>query len=107
MSAGHTPGPWHTFASGWAKERGQVEINADDGLTVAYAVTFVPSYRATSEANARLLAAAPEMLEALEAWQTYDSRDDSGPNAGVQMMLDYDRALTLTRAAIAKARGEA
>ena len=47
-----------------------------------------------------------DMLEALRAWDEYDTRPDDGPNAGIQMMNDYDRALRMTRAAIARATGE-
>jgi len=57
-----------------------------------------------AEANARLIAASPEMLEALKAVVAYDgggvhSADD------VQQMLQYGEALKLVRAAIAKAEG--
>jgi hypothetical protein len=48
-----------------------------------------------------------ELLEALEAWVTYSDRDDDGHDTGEQMMLDYATALSLTRAAIARARGGA
>ncbi|MEH3121139.1 MAG: hypothetical protein PGN16_04030 [Sphingomonas phyllosphaerae] len=58
-------------------------------------------------ANARLIAAAPDLLEAVAAFIAYDEGDDDAPDAGVRMMIDYDHALTLARAAIAKARGEA
>ena len=63
-------------------------------------------------ANMRRIARVPDMeaalieaVEALQAWDQYDTRPDDGPNAGIQMMQDYDRALRLTRAAIARATG--
>ena len=63
MSA-HTPGPW-SFARvlyGRGKRRC---IEAPNGGTVAWATT--QSVQATqAEANARLIAAAPDLLEALE-----------------------------------------
>lgn len=45
--------------------------------------------------------AADDMLAALEAWLAYDSGEDTG----IAMMIAYDKALTLTKAAIAKAKG--
>lgn len=54
----HTAGPWHVFKD---------EINDGDGLTVARVVRFVPLYREQSDANARLIAAAPDLLEACKA----------------------------------------
>jgi hypothetical protein len=103
--ASHTPGPW--FVGPSLEPDGNCLAAPVMGLDAFVAhVLFDDEGDSEATANARLIAAAPDMLEALEAWHLYDSRDDSGPNAGVQMMLDYDRALTLTRAAIAKARGQ-
>lgn len=51
--AQHTPGPWHINRDG-----NDVENVNDAGVCAMYADE-------TSEANARLIAAAPEMLEAL------------------------------------------
>lgn len=45
------------------------------------------------------------LLEACQALIQYDERDDEGANAGIQMMIDYDHALTLARAAIHSATG--
>lgn len=56
MTGKHTPGPWHLFRN---------EVNNSDGLTVANIVQFVPAYRDVSNANACLIAAAPELLDAL------------------------------------------
>ena len=67
MRAQHTPGPWHSFRSAQAAERHRIEVNAEDGMTVAEVVQFFPAYREQSEANLALIAAAPELLEALEA----------------------------------------
>lgn len=48
-----------------------------------------------------LTKAAPDMLEALEAFLHYDSNDDV---SDVTMMLDYADALEKAKAAVAKAR---
>ncbi len=55
----HTPGPWHVAKGGLGRE-----IRADDGPFIAsvYDHTFTYGER---NANACLIAAAPELLEAL------------------------------------------
>lgn len=58
-----------------------------------------PSVRNESEANARLMAAAPELLEAL---QTLDNAINE-PALGIDIIAASNQA----RAAIAKATGEA
>lgn len=86
MSGSHTPGPWHVYRD---------EINDEDGLTVAHAVRFVPPYRAQSDANARLLAAAPDLLEALCLAHDYLAANGWEGDARMEPIL----------AAIAKAEG--
>lgn len=54
----HTPGPWHTGG------RGDRIIYAADGYAVASATVFHNQHDGQLEANARLIAAAPELLEA-------------------------------------------
>ncbi|MFZ3193818.1 MAG: hypothetical protein WA154_11520 [Moraxellaceae bacterium] len=65
-AAAFTPGPWHLFRSSYAAARGAVEVNDPSGLTVAYTVNFVVEFSPKSDANARLIAAAPELLAALQ-----------------------------------------
>lgn len=88
----HTPGPWHVGVerkqcvySGVAEVAGTKFIADlsnpfDDGDTI--------------QANARLIAAAPDLLEACKAIST-----DPG-----DMASGHEQALKLVRAAIAKAR---
>jgi hypothetical protein len=52
------------------------------------------------EAAARLIAAAPDLLAACEAFVNYDSSVD---HDGIDMMLAYETANLLIRAAIARA----
>ena len=75
----HTPGPW--IISGWA-------IRMSDGHRLA-SFDMMPD-----KDDARLIAAAPELLEALE---TFVSEADDPP--------DRQRAYKLAKAAIAKAKG--
>lgn len=86
----HTPKPWiarEVNGAGWPGQRGfAIDFNEDQEQVVDFVY---------EEADAHLIAAAPDMLEALEAALTIltDSVGD----------FDYDKAI----AAIAKAKGEA
>jgi len=98
MSA-HTPGPWrdiggcgHVFA----------EVDWDDQsvdrVIVMSQLASVDTSRKTWEANARLIAAAPELLEALK--EIIAAADGDGWN-------QLDASFATARAAIAKAEGGA
>jgi hypothetical protein len=86
-TAMHTPGPW--FCSGGS---------FDDADGIAY--TIHADGMVISRANARLIAAAPDLLAACEAFVNYDSSVD---HDGIDMMLAYETANLLIRAAIARA----
>ncbi len=89
----HTPGPW--VATGFEG----IVVNASDGLTLALA-PGQPGNLPQMKANAALIAAAPDMLAALEAIMGESSRDDD----------DHDVIATIQgicRAIIAKAKGGA
>ena len=83
----HTPGPWKV----------QRSVDVVDSTREHVVVHWMPweELDTTRQANARLIAAAPDMLEALEGVVTALTRDDYRVSCG--------RAET----AIAKARGEA
>lgn len=91
MSNGHTPGPWsfRGCEGGWA-----IDFNEDQEQVVDYVY---------EEADARLIAAAPELLEALEdIANDYAERfdmDSQSTNPGMKVVVEN------ARAAIAKARG--
>jgi len=60
----HTPGPWHT--------QGRYIVPADDGPSIGSAVALKapslkkqPDFDAVAQVNARLMAAAPDMLHLL------------------------------------------
>ena len=98
----HTPGPWYATFDDY---RWVIDCQGEFGPKKALAVTagFYPKH----EANARLIAAAPELLEAAQmviAW--YKAEDDHSKAdfyERMQMCRDSESAL---RAAIAKATGE-
>ena len=90
-----TPGPW--FATGTMTK--YVEARIDGGLVQEIAAVGPTAadngYGAQQEANARLIAAAPELLEALEKLVLF-----SIPKPSNAVALNYAHQV------IAKARGE-
>lgn len=100
----HTPGPW-------TAEKGQTnapeithgvwgdvyEGKDGDGFSIATVWADVEELQAVAEANARLIAAAPDLLEALDALLGCGRKDLSNPK--------YDGYFEAARAAIAKAEG--
>ena len=103
MSGKWTPGPWHCHRNSvfWefgSDERGQL----GDVCASAFSVEGWAPVNAEEvmEANARLIAAAPELAEALEAMVERFGHD-------IFTMPAEDRELlTRARAALAKAKGE-
>ena len=84
----HTPGPWKYKP---LSEDTWFIFNRKDVITAC-----------GDENNARLIAAAPEMLEALKALVAYQA-DNETEYLGMQQIIAYQRA----KAAIAKAEGRA
>ncbi len=81
----HTPGPWHMGAG-----NGEGSIFADNGRTrleiggtTLYSIAQITRgwNEAEDEANARLIAAAPEMLEALQSLTHPMASDEDLQNA--------------------------
>ncbi len=92
MSA-HTPGPWYpAYAIGVG---GTTPISDERNNQIASVDVLAWDDRYSSTANARLIAAAPDLLEALR-----EIAEERGPNE-----LTRDGIVTLARAAIAKATG--
>ena len=103
----HTPGPWWTDGEYIEEECGCAIIaartdcgplpgNPTRGM-VAFASQLLPEKGGECAANARLIAAAPELMEALRGLVEAMSLD--GDPAFAHLVLD-------ARAAIAKAMGE-
>jgi hypothetical protein len=120
MTTKHTPGPWYVFHSA---HRGRFD---DDGPG-AFSIGDAPIARSANilcsryewperaeemKANARLIAAAPELLEAL---QWYESKAKQMVRAAIhqdiKLMLELMKEIAVeygaqARAAIAKATGK-
>ncbi len=96
MSAKHTPGPWKFSAESIDPEWSVV-------TTAGGSVIANVNDRHDQLANARLIAAAPDMLEALS--KLMDLNDNSGPFGGEILEDRITRAWDAARAAIAKAEG--
>lgn len=94
MSA-HTPGPWHDVGFGWISAGDDVE--PERGSTIARYDWETPS----GIANARLIAAAPDLLEAL-----HQSEAELQSLRTPSVADGIDHTLRIIRAAIAKATGE-
>lgn len=91
----HTPGPWHVSEEwdGTSIKAGQFHVTH----TIQWCGWHPEEEdKAVTQANARLIAAAPELLEALV---------DLERTAGLPAMMD-DPVRVKARAAIAKATGE-
>lgn len=82
----HTKGPWDVT---WPTKEGRRWILGADGKRIAQLSEFRQKHKPPQAANAHLIAAAPELLEALE----------------FMLASDCDKAITMAKAAIAKARG--
>lgn len=103
MSAKHKPGPWKAVNHSWC----ETSILAPD---FDHAICCLDINHATEEsqeadeaqmaAHAALIAAAPELLEAVDALIKYDESD---PDDGIELMRLYAEAVKTARAARAKA----
>lgn len=102
-----TPGPWAAEkAETWQK---RIRVNAHDGLDEVAGVYSDDIDFDEAKANARLIAAAPELLEALQAadrilWMAEKYAEGGG--SGGPEQRDYDEAAPLIKAALAKAEGK-
>jgi hypothetical protein len=98
----HTPGPWQIrdtrSQAGHSLKIIERAVPAKDGINTLIAFALLPDRCPSAfawQANANLIAAAPELLEALEEFV------ECGPNAGHNQDL-----VVQVKKAIAKARGE-
>jgi hypothetical protein len=103
----HTPGPWKIF-DGWGSSRFSpviVDSIPDvDGKCVANCICHVASSNDVAEANAHLIAAAPDLLEACEAaLECMPSLEVRNWPPGFELKKS---AIKKCREAIRKAKGE-
>lgn len=108
----YTPGPWFTYFDPFtfASPKGGWQIKADDSIKTPVCVVAEPiggikgddGFSPRQKANARLIAAAPEMLEALESL-LFMMGETQHPSHGAQ---NIEVAITVARETIKKAKGE-
>src|SRR5688572_28329605 len=105
MTQKHTPGPW-----GYGMKDGNyVIMTADEGRlfrTVATVRDFPASSSKTEEANARLIAAAPDLLKRIEATQNFLAVLLTASYIPVEAADLIIELRNENKAAIAKATGE-
>ena len=98
----HTPGPWATHKTegngGNIPDRLEI-VGPEEGRKRSLIASIYGFKLSEGQANAQLIAAAPELYEALEAAYMVLKPQKS-------RFKDYVDAVTLARAALAKARGE-
>lgn len=108
----HTPGPWRFNK----RDEMDVAIWGSDGFTICGDVYVIADVSfpekndayGHEEANARLIAAAPDLLEALEAAIEHGLVPKSSASEGGAMRhVSQVKCADQIRAAIAKAKGEA
>ncbi len=104
-SAKHTPGPWQYLEgeNDLPVIRAQKSRDKGYGVTVA-SVAVSPFPAAERKANARLIAAAPELLEAAQSLIAYLDREAQGEQSAQD--IARQSLADLLRAAIAKATGQ-
>lgn len=99
MSA-HTPGPWSYWSGYNAYDKIEAQVTAEGGdIVIASYNHLIPE----GEANARLIAAAPDLLEVLDLVQDCLMKCLTG---GEVSALAAGKALAQSALIIAKARGE-
>jgi len=105
----HTPGPWKVLNARKEDWLGRPleywTVTADDGdKWLCASPEWDPEHEAESEANARLIAAAPELLEAIVLALPYVTDAEGFPEQFKPGVVA--RHVAQIRAAIAKATGE-
>lgn len=105
MGAKHTTGPWTVTGSGGRWEQ-RLSIRADNWGCVAHIGVDrgLPHWDEPQRANARLIAAAPQLLEALQTTAA-NLRSWKAANGGG--IKTFDSWLEVVEEAIAKAEGGA
>lgn len=103
----HTPGPWRISEvdplAGWSGNP-CISITVDANGDGEWSSTVVKEMEAKHRANAYLIAAAPQLLEALESLEDAICSD---PDHEEGLPLHYRGKVEAARMVIAKARGAA
>jgi len=112
MSAVYTSGPW--FRSEYRPDPIRQPIMAKTpGGACGVADVYLPPYPQRGEGNADLIAAAPDLYEALEAFMALDPNFRNTPMRQLESIINrrdeserMARTVLHARRALAKARGE-
>lgn len=121
MTTEHTPGPWHYRPAehdDWGIVRASNEVGRFYGAFICQAKdpdakdeTTLSVHRAAGtdpwEANARLIAAAPELLEALTEMVIAMRRYEGDVDGGADVPPKHREMMSRANTAIAKAKGAA
>jgi hypothetical protein len=103
----HTPGPWKIIAIDGCVSVYQKRI-PDERIKMSYSYDVVPwiAEDIKNPADARLIAAAPELLEALEEIRNIEKSARNMEDDEIAPLLALERIRIKTRDAIAKATDE-
>lgn len=108
MSAGFTPGPWGYEPKVLGAKQWFFIVGNREGNNAEVDIGDVRGGIPTAEANARLIAAAPGLYDALEiATSTIDIIVETLADHGVGYSENATAVAAMGRAILAKARGEA
>ena len=99
--AKHTPGPWR--ASLWKERQGDTPCVMAHGTPIAILHNCMITTDEERKANARLIAAAPELLEALEKITHEEPLGTTKQVPEVTLWRTIDSIKQIARTAIAKA----
>jgi hypothetical protein len=100
----HTPGPWLTTES--TEHWGRVNVTVQAAFTANEIATAWQGTTDVNRANARLIAAAPDLLEVLKAFSDYVRDEQMATDGAVTYPTTaINHWAFLARAAIAKATG--
>jgi hypothetical protein len=101
MTTKHTAGPWKAYRTDESNKRLPLTVGMDEGNEAKI-------FGDNTEANARLIAAAPELLEAIKAVLAETQAAEGFYMEKAFQLLDWlkDHGNDLMRNAIAKATGE-
>ena len=97
---GHTPGPWRVDGSPGVR---QWIAAGESDLAVVFATDVQTRAALPLEANANLMAAAPDLLRAIEALRHLARCMATGPGWTQEL---FDEALKAADAAVEKTKGE-
>lgn len=104
MSAKHTPGPWKVYAPEMPGTKATYGIDGPQGQAVVYfGITHKDGINLL--ADARLIAAAPELLEALKAMIEVHGVTQAYADRNIEIPQSWVEVSDIARAAIARAIG--